>query len=172
MLSTESVLHCLAELRPELWSFHRMECTKPFLILWQTCLEAPGSPGHDVVPSLAQFKECLDNALRYRVWILGDPMWNQELDSVILVGSFWHGIFCNSVISCLFIFFYSREMLCTSLETQLGDVVIGSLRADRCVLGPGLPAHGRAMHLEFCMLASRETSFLSCMKLAVKGFSV
>lgn len=63
-------------------------------------------------------------------------------------------------------------MLCTSLETQLGDVVTGSLRADRCVLGPGLPAHGRAMHLEFCMLASRETSFLSCMKLAVKGFSV
>jgi len=37
-------------------------------------------------PSLTEFKQRLNNALRHRVWILGVPTWSQELGSVMLVG--------------------------------------------------------------------------------------
>lgn len=40
----------------------------------------------------------LDNALRHGVWILGDPVWSQELKSVILLVSFQLGICCVSII--------------------------------------------------------------------------
>lgn len=32
--------------------------------------------------SVPQFKECLDNVLRHKVYILGGPTWGQELYSV------------------------------------------------------------------------------------------
>lgn len=38
--------------------------------------------------SFLEFKECLDTALRHRVWIWSDPGWSRELDSVILGGPF------------------------------------------------------------------------------------
>ena len=33
--------------------------------------------------------------LRHRVWILSDPVWSWELDSMILVGPFQLGMFCD-----------------------------------------------------------------------------
>jgi len=58
--------------------------------------QAPQSSGHG--PELLVFKELLDNSLRRRVWILGGPVWRQELDS-ILVSPSQLGIFCDSMIS-------------------------------------------------------------------------
>ena len=52
--------------------------------------------GHS--PELTEFRESLDTALRHRVWILGGLEWSQELDSVILVGPFQLGVFCDSVL--------------------------------------------------------------------------
>lgn len=34
--------------------------------------------------ALLELKESLGNALRHRAWILGGPVWSQELDSLIL----------------------------------------------------------------------------------------
>ena len=56
---------------------------------------AQGS-GHS--PELLEFKECLDNTLRHRVWILDGPVWSQELDSVFLVGLFQFRIFYVSMV--------------------------------------------------------------------------
>lgn len=47
---------------------------------------APQGGGHG--PRLPEFKECLDTALRHRVWILGGPVLSQGLDSAIPVGRF------------------------------------------------------------------------------------
>jgi len=55
-----------------------------------------GCPGHG--PKLLEFKECLDNTLRHRVWILDGPVWSQELDSVFLVGLFQFRIFYVSMV--------------------------------------------------------------------------
>ena len=48
--------------------------------------------------SLPEFKKRLDNALRHRVWFLGDPVWSQELDLMILVGPFQLKIFYDPII--------------------------------------------------------------------------
>lgn len=40
-----------------------------------------------------EIRERLDTTLRHRVWILGGHVWSPELDSVILVGPFQHGMF-------------------------------------------------------------------------------
>ena len=45
---------------------------------------------------LLELKECLDTALRHRVWILGGVEWSQELDSKTHVGPLL--IFYDSVI--------------------------------------------------------------------------
>lgn len=58
--------------------------------------QAPQGSGNG--PELPEFKECLDTALRHGVCILGGPVSRQWLDSMILVGFFQLGIFCNSVI--------------------------------------------------------------------------
>ena len=47
---------------------------------------------------MLEFKECLDTAVRHRVWILGGAVWSQELDSVILTSPFQLWIFYDSVI--------------------------------------------------------------------------
>lgn len=44
--------------------------------------------------SLPELRRCLDNSLRRMIQFLGTPVWSWELDSVILVGPFWHGTFC------------------------------------------------------------------------------
>ena len=46
----------------------------------------------------AGVREALDITLRHRVWLLGGAVWNPELVSVILVGLFQVGIFCDSVV--------------------------------------------------------------------------
>ena len=51
--------------------------------------------GHS--PELTEFRESLDTALRHRVWILGGPVWSQELDS-ILMGPFQLRVFCHSMV--------------------------------------------------------------------------
>lgn len=40
--------------------------------------------------SLLDIKKHLDSALGLRIWILGVPVWSQQLDSMIFVGSFQH----------------------------------------------------------------------------------
>jgi len=50
-----------------------------------------------MAPSLMELKKRVDNSLRHRVWILGGPLWSQGLDSVILVGPFKPGVFCDSM---------------------------------------------------------------------------
>ena len=52
--------------------------------------QAAQGSGHG--PKLPEFKEHLDSALRHRVWVLEGPVGTQELDSMILVGSFQHRI--------------------------------------------------------------------------------
>lgn len=52
-----------------------------------------GSPGQ------WDFRKGLDNTLRCRVWIVGGPVLNQELDMMILVGLFQLVIFCDSLKS-------------------------------------------------------------------------
>ena len=47
--------------------------------------QAAQGSGHS--PELSEFYECLDSALRHRVWILGGAAYSQELDSVILMGT-------------------------------------------------------------------------------------
>jgi len=42
-----------------------------------------GCPGLWARPPVPEFKECLDSALRHRVWILGGPVWSQELNWMI-----------------------------------------------------------------------------------------
>jgi len=46
--------------------------------------------------SLLDIKKHLDSALGLRIWILGVPVWSQQLDSMIFVGSFQLWIFCDS----------------------------------------------------------------------------
>ena len=50
---------------------------------------APEDGGHGTgcsgaLPQVPEFKECSDSTLRHRVWILGGPVWSQELDSMLL----------------------------------------------------------------------------------------
>jgi len=46
---------------------------------------------------LTEFRECLDNALRHKVGILGGPVWSRGLASMILVGPFQLGLLCDSM---------------------------------------------------------------------------
>ena len=55
-----------------------------------------GCPGLWAWPPVLEFRECLDSALRHRVWILGGPVWNLELDLMVLTGPFQLRIFCDS----------------------------------------------------------------------------
>jgi len=48
----------------------------------------PGQWAWPRVPEFREFTEDLDSAFRHGVGILGGPVWSQELDSVILQGSF------------------------------------------------------------------------------------
>lgn len=41
----------------------------------------PQGSGHD--PMLPEFKELLDAALRFRVWMLNSPVWSLGLDLMI-----------------------------------------------------------------------------------------
>jgi len=45
-------------------------------------------------PSLSQFKECRDDAESYGL-VLGSPARSMKLDSMILMGPFQLGIFCE-----------------------------------------------------------------------------
>lgn len=52
--------------------------------------------GHS--PELLEFKEHLNSALRHTVWFLGGSLWSHKLDSMILVGPFHLGVFCDSMV--------------------------------------------------------------------------
>ena len=41
--------------------------------------------GSGYSPELLELKECLDTAIRHRVWILGGAVWSREFDLVILM---------------------------------------------------------------------------------------
>ena len=59
--------------------------------------QAPQDNGHS--PRMTVFKKHLDNVLSHMViWFLGDPVWSQELGSV-LVGPFQLKIFYDSMIN-------------------------------------------------------------------------
>ena len=51
-----------------------------------------------IAPSLPEFKKCVGSGFRHMVWFLGGPVWNQELDSVILMGPFQLRIFYGSTV--------------------------------------------------------------------------
>jgi len=55
-----------------------------------------GPRGSGCSPKFQEFKEHLDSTLRHRVWILGGPMWSQELNSAMLVDPFQLRIFYDS----------------------------------------------------------------------------
>jgi len=62
---------------------------------WNKPLErAPQGSGCS--PKLREFKKCEDSALSFMAWFLGDPVWSQGLGSVILMGPFQLGVFCDS----------------------------------------------------------------------------
>ena len=63
--------------------------------------------GHST--ELPEFKGCLVNALRHRVWIWGRAVWRLELDLMILIGPFQLGMFCHS--NACFFFINPTEML-------------------------------------------------------------
>ena len=48
-------------------------------------------------PQVPEVKEHRDNALRYKVCILGAPVWSQGSDLMVLVGPFQHRTFYDSV---------------------------------------------------------------------------
>jgi len=48
------------------------------------------------VPQSVRIKECLDNILRLRVWILHTPVQSHELDLIIIMRSFQLRIFYDS----------------------------------------------------------------------------
>lgn len=50
-----------------------------------------------MAPSLLVFKKGLHSSLRYVVLVLGQPVWSQNLDSVIFVCHFQHMIFYFSI---------------------------------------------------------------------------
>lgn len=52
-------------------------------------------------PGCWSSNKCLDSALRHRVWILGGPVWIQELVSVILGGPFQPSNMEYSIVLCL-----------------------------------------------------------------------
>jgi len=43
---------------------------------------------------LLEFMECLNSALRHRMWVLGGPVWSQELNSIV------PQVFYDSMIPC------------------------------------------------------------------------
>jgi len=57
--------------------------------------QAPQDSRHG--PRPLEFKDCLDTVLSHMVWFWGGPVWNQKLDSMILMGPFQHRIFCDSM---------------------------------------------------------------------------
>jgi len=87
-----SVCTCLRPVPPghSDWALGNGSSTECGWALEQT----PQSSGHS--PRLLEFKECLDNALRHRIWALGGSLWSQELGTEILLGPFQRGIFCDS----------------------------------------------------------------------------
>ena len=58
--------------------------------------QAAQGSGHR--PELLELNKHLDGTFRHTVWILGGPLWSQELDLMILVGPFQLGILCDSMI--------------------------------------------------------------------------
>lgn len=84
-----SVCTCLRPVPPghSDWALGNDSSTECGWALEQT----PQSSGHS--PRLLEFKECLDNALRHKVWVLSGPMWSHELNSKFLVGPFQLQIF-------------------------------------------------------------------------------
>lgn len=54
---------------------------------------------------LREFKECMDIALIWSLWVLGVAVWSRELTSMILVNPFQFAMFCDSVTVRLFIYF-------------------------------------------------------------------
>lgn len=58
--------------------------------------QIPHISGHNL--KLLEFKEHLDNALKHKDCFWVCPVWSWELDSIILVGPFQLGIFCDSCI--------------------------------------------------------------------------
>ena len=68
------------------WGVKRLECDS----------HGTGCPGQCAQPELAEFKECQDNVLRDRVWILGGPVYSQMLDSLTHTSPFQHEIFYKS----------------------------------------------------------------------------
>ena len=62
-----------------------------------------GPPRAVAWPQGLEFKECLDTDLV--VWILGVPMWSQDLDSAILMGPFQLRIFYDII----FLFVLTRR---------------------------------------------------------------
>ena len=60
-----------------------------------------GRPGQWAQPQVLEFRECLDNTLSHRVWIVAGAVWSQGLDAVIHVGPFPLGIFYDSTLLLL-----------------------------------------------------------------------
>lgn len=66
---------------------------------WEGGGHGTGFLGQWSKPQDAGIQETFVNILRRRVWIWGDPMWSQELESVILMGPFHFEIFYGSMNS-------------------------------------------------------------------------
>lgn len=47
----------------------------------------------DCGPKLLEFRNGLDNTLRHRVWLLGDPLQSWELDFMVPMGPFSIDVF-------------------------------------------------------------------------------
>lgn len=52
--------------------------------------------GNSHSTELLALKKHLGKALSHIFWLLGDPMWIQELDAIIPVGPFYLWVFCDS----------------------------------------------------------------------------
>lgn len=60
---------------------------------------------------LPEFKKHLDSALRCRDWTLSDPVWSQELDSVVFVGPFQLGMFSDPILFyTTYVYFWKSDL--------------------------------------------------------------
>ena len=63
--------------------------------------------GSGTGPKLLEFRECLENTLTLWVWILGGPVWSQELYSLIAVGPLQLGMFYDSIVKIIDCYIFS-----------------------------------------------------------------
>jgi len=127
--SYENILWFPYVLMNERWGWHTVSQQALFISTWSSpgCIGQAGALGlckhrGDAI-ALVYVVNALSELWLHMVWFLGGPVWNQGLDSMILMGPFQPGIFCYSMLLC--------ECTAGLLSRQLNPVIFSD-GADPC----------------------------------------